>query len=198
MYINVQTKVYSDLRPVRIYFTATTSANGNIDLSAASYTNGNTPDFAHWLVVAATARHRTNLTTLYVALPYQYFSEGFGEIKGLHLISELASGAAPTNVNVEGYIWVLKIQTRVYSDIQNKISLKTVIGYFGGAVTSLTITNPNINPELYIGGRISSHRLECMPYITAVDVSNGSATIKKTDTASYSGAQVVLYFLSIN
>lgn len=85
-------------------FTATTTANGNIDITSILNTYVYT-------VFAVSAHVKSSPSTMVVAIPYQYSNGRPNKINGLHCISETASGEVIASTEIEGMIFYVDNNT---------------------------------------------------------------------------------------
>ena len=85
-------------------FTATTSANGNIDIMSILNTNAYT-------IFAIAAHVKSDTSTMVVATPYQYSSGRPNKISGFHCIAETASGGVIASTEIEGMIFYVDNNT---------------------------------------------------------------------------------------
>lgn len=86
----------TNVKVKKVYFTGTSSSNGNVSIT--DYVSVNL-----YLVVGASVRDKDNTAHCLAAIPYMYTQYNYGKICGLHLIDE--AGGSVANLNVEGYLF---------------------------------------------------------------------------------------------
>lgn len=83
---------------VRQYYTGTTSGYGNLTL-------GNQFDSTKYVIVAATARNKSNTNTVYFANAYQNDINAFGRTYGIN-VRDVANYNSVNNTVIEGHIFL--------------------------------------------------------------------------------------------
>lgn len=83
---------------IRQYYTGTTSGYGNLTL-------GNLFDSTKYVIVAATARNKSNTNTVYFANAYQNDINAFGRTYGIN-VRDVANYNSVNNTVIEGHIFL--------------------------------------------------------------------------------------------